>query len=336
MAKPLFPADPQVILAPYADRETWLEYRRDGIGGSEVGSLIGSNKYSTAEDVWLEKIEGLQPEFTRAQEERMEAGRRMENAILDWSAARLGLTVEHESLPELVADSEHPWRRASMDGVGFTEDASPAAILEAKNVGSHQTEGSLLTQYRDQVLWYEGITGIHHGYLCALIGGQDLLIIPVEWDEMRFEALCEVADQFWHEHIQLESKPTLANFPPHPDALKGKYPGDPDADRPSFTEEEGDEFVTLAARHKNLKKRAATLDAEIGEVESAMKTKMGDAEQAYVNGNMIAKWGIVTQQRVDLNQLREEFPDAAKTCTKPSTYRRFSVAAKAIALHEVV
>jgi predicted phage-related endonuclease len=334
MATLVFPADPEVLLGPDPVHDEWLAMRQRGVGGSEVGSLIGSNKYATAIDVYNEKALNIRPEFTPAQLERMESGNRMEKAIVEWGADKLRLTVEHDSIPGLMCDRDHSWRRASIDGLGFAGD-SPAAVLEAKNVGSYHTEGSLVAQYRDQVLWYCGVLGVHHGYLLALVGGQDLLTIPIEWDGLRFEQLCSVVDRFWHEHVQIEVPPTFEDFPPHVSLVAERYQGDTDVTSPTFTDAEGDEFLTLAARHKDLKKRARTLDSEIGEVEASIKMKMGDSEVAYVSGNLIAKWAVVHSTKVDRKKLEADFPKAAEAVIGPSVYRRFSIAAKSIRLEEV-
>ena len=36
-------------------REEWLRERKTYLGGSDLGSIIGANKYKTALDVYLEK-----------------------------------------------------------------------------------------------------------------------------------------------------------------------------------------------------------------------------------------------------------------------------------------
>ena len=41
--------------------ETWLQYRRNGIGGSDAAAVIGLSPYKTARDVYFEKL-GREPE----------------------------------------------------------------------------------------------------------------------------------------------------------------------------------------------------------------------------------------------------------------------------------
>ena len=37
------------------EREQWLDWRRKGIGGSDVAAIVGLNKYKSALSVFLEK-----------------------------------------------------------------------------------------------------------------------------------------------------------------------------------------------------------------------------------------------------------------------------------------
>ena len=36
-------------------REEWLEYRKLGIGGSDVAAILGISKWKSAIDLWLDK-----------------------------------------------------------------------------------------------------------------------------------------------------------------------------------------------------------------------------------------------------------------------------------------
>ena len=58
------------------DHETWLQYRKKGIGGSDAGSICGLNPYSTAISVFQDKTQ-LQVE-EKADNEAMRQGRDLE------------------------------------------------------------------------------------------------------------------------------------------------------------------------------------------------------------------------------------------------------------------
>ena len=48
---------PQVLVNTSSlSREEWLEYRRRGIGGSDVAAVFGLSPYLTARDLYYDKI----------------------------------------------------------------------------------------------------------------------------------------------------------------------------------------------------------------------------------------------------------------------------------------
>ncbi|EAC2591077.1 hypothetical protein JT90_16020, partial [Listeria monocytogenes] len=44
------------------DRTQWLLTRRQGIGGSDAGIIMGLNKYKTAFELWLDKTGQILPD----------------------------------------------------------------------------------------------------------------------------------------------------------------------------------------------------------------------------------------------------------------------------------
>ena len=45
-----------------AAHDEWLAFRTKGVGGSDMGTILGLNPYSTPYDLWLEKTGRQQPE----------------------------------------------------------------------------------------------------------------------------------------------------------------------------------------------------------------------------------------------------------------------------------
>ena len=66
------------ILGPYESREAWLEARRAGLGGSDIGCLLGLSTFTSELEVYYSKTGDYQPEVS----ERMEIGRDIETWIL--------------------------------------------------------------------------------------------------------------------------------------------------------------------------------------------------------------------------------------------------------------
>jgi predicted phage-related endonuclease len=51
----------KVVLPAEASREEWLAARRLGIGGSDIGALLGASPWSTPLDVWADKTGQAEP-----------------------------------------------------------------------------------------------------------------------------------------------------------------------------------------------------------------------------------------------------------------------------------
>ena len=51
-----------MILADPKTREEWLESRRQGIGGSDAGCIVGANPWKSARQLWREKIGADKPD----------------------------------------------------------------------------------------------------------------------------------------------------------------------------------------------------------------------------------------------------------------------------------
>ena len=51
----------ELVSTENMDEETWLEYRRKGIGGSDAAAVLGVSPYKTARDVYFEKL-GRKPD----------------------------------------------------------------------------------------------------------------------------------------------------------------------------------------------------------------------------------------------------------------------------------
>ena len=327
MATPLFPNDPKVLIDYDGERDAWLDERRKGIGGTDIGKIIGTSKYGTALEVWKSKTEDWEEEFSEAAQRRMKAGLMMENAILDWAADELGVQVEHSTLPQLMCDRDRPFMRASIDGAAWApgEGGYPAAILDAKNVGGHHTESSLFEAYESQLIWYMGITGVHHAYICALLAGQDLLIVPVEWDGARCDWMVERAEEFWLECVVAGEIPTPEKFPPHNSITSRMWEGDPDLPQVNLEGPDGLRIATLAQEYRDMKKRERNVKSRLDEIQAEIKVEMGDAEYLSVNSTIAAKWGIVQSRKVNNDKLKEDYPEVYEDVAYTSTYRRFTV-----------
>ncbi len=70
------------------NKEQWLKERKTYIGGSDLGSIAGVNKYKSALDVYLDKTGDSIEEITN---EKCYWGNRLESVVADEYAKRTGI-----------------------------------------------------------------------------------------------------------------------------------------------------------------------------------------------------------------------------------------------------
>lgn len=93
------------------DHETWLQYRKKGIGGSDAGSICGLNPYSTAISVFQDKTQ-LQAE-EKADNEAMRQGRDLEEYVARRFTEETGKKVRRANA--IFYKEEQPFMLANVD-----------------------------------------------------------------------------------------------------------------------------------------------------------------------------------------------------------------------------
>ena len=94
-------------------REDWLEYRKKGIGGSDVAAIMGISPFATIRDLFYNKT-GVQPVIQEEEESNWvakEVGHRLEDLVAEIFSKKTGLEVfpvrvmfRHPLYPFMLAD----------------------------------------------------------------------------------------------------------------------------------------------------------------------------------------------------------------------------------------
>lgn len=114
-------------------KEAWREERKKGIGGSDVGAILGLSEYKSAFDVYYEKIGARnQKELSAKARATLEIGNRLEDLIAD---------MFQEKYPSIQVINDHtmyqhekyPFMLANLDRLLIMPD-NRRAIMECKTV----------------------------------------------------------------------------------------------------------------------------------------------------------------------------------------------------------
>lgn len=307
------------ILAIRGDRESWLAWRRQGIGGSDAAAVCGLDPYRTPYALFLEKMGVLD---SAEENERMLWGRLLEPPIADEFERRQGLWVCQRQL--MSVHPERSWQRATLDGKVFDNPAGDGAslgIYEGKTTHAHWesdwAEG-VPERYTLQIQHNMAVTDDERAYVTCLIGGQKLVIHVVERDDELIGMLVDLETDFWR-RVQEGTPPPIDGSEATADAIRAAFPM---AD-PGEAVELPDEALELVREIEAAQAEEKVAHERLQQAKSQLMAQLGGAAIGMYAGRELVTWKSVTARRLDSDALKQAHPEIVAEFTKESSYRRF-------------
>ena len=259
--------DLQKISTKGMSHDEWLQIRKERIGGSEAGAIIGLSEYATAVSVWADK-KGITP--AKADNEAMRQGRDLEQYVADRFTEATGKKVRREN--NILVNPDYPFAHANVDRVIIGEDA----LLECKTTSVLNTKLFRGTEFPDkyyaQCVHYLAVTGCRKIYLAVLILGNDFKVYELERDEAEIASLMAAEKEFYG-YLQSDEIPPVDGLKPTTDALGAIFgDGDPDAPDADLTGFEGD-----IRRYVDLKAEIKAKENDLDLLANNIKVAMGDS-----------------------------------------------------------
>lgn len=333
-------SDPEAFLAKFTnckvlstaeqdvDEEAWLAARTKGIGGSDIGTICGVNKYSTPRLLYFKKTGQYEDSetmgFSEAAKERMHFGHKLEPVVADEYVQRTGKRAV--ICPATLQHKDYPWALANIDRVLVDENDTPYGLLEIKTADARLLKdwenGDMPTSYIYQLQWYLFVTNLEYGAFAALIGGNRFVMIEV-WrnDALIHEEMVPKADTFWNYNVRNMIVPEVTGVDADGDMNKELY-ANVEKDTEAILEDAED--YDLAQYILESKAEIKRLETEVKKATFKLQTKIGTKERGVTPGHIIS-WKPVTTKRVDSDTLKTEYPEVYAACVRPSTYRRFTI-----------
>lgn len=196
----------------FASHQDWLDARREGVGGSDVGQILGVSPWGDAAAVWDAKVH----EVDVPESEPMRIGSLLEPQVLQLAHEYLrseGYLVVHEAEPDMCVLEDDPVCRYSPDGfVTIVDGVSESKVLLEAKVTSKMPDEPL-PSWVAQVKWGMGITGRDVALITALCGSR-ASYFWVESDPVWFADARVRVRQFWDEHVVSEVRPVIVPVDP--------------------------------------------------------------------------------------------------------------------------
>lgn len=293
------------------NRAEWLEYRKSGIGSSEVATIVGLNPFDTPYQLWRRKL-GMDD----AKEETfaMKAGHYLENAVSQfWSDATGREVIKSSAGDWLIVNIEKDYMRVSPDRTYWLDgkkNATNKGILECKTTQKSIDGEDIPKHWFVQVQYQLGVAELTQGSLAWLSSGRefgyrDLALVPdfYGW-------LVEEVERFWVDNILGRKEPGATSVR---DVLL-KYNRHTDGK----VTEVGDDIFAAYNELKGLKDELAALEERKEALEATIKLGFGDSEAISYGGQTIATWKAPKPGlKFDDKAFKAAHPDLVTEFSKP-------------------
>jgi putative phage-type endonuclease len=184
--------------------EQWHRLRAKSIGASESAAILNLSPFTTAYQLWEQKILGT----TTQSNPSMRRGLELEPAALAWVNEELSSDMQ----PKMIQSSEYPWKIATLDG--FSSDGKVAVEIKHANLAVHQLAraGKAIdyysTQLQSQMICAE-CDSMYFLSCYEVDGVMERVLVEVQRDEELCAKILEAEKIFYYEHMLKEVPPPL-------------------------------------------------------------------------------------------------------------------------------
>jgi putative phage-type endonuclease len=294
------------------NNQDFANLRAKSLGGSDIGAILGFNRYRSTVDVWLEKT-------SRTVHEADSLPIRFGNFAEEFVASEYSLSTGYSlvSHPTALIHPQYKYMHGHIDR--FISDhpsiydvsgsmvakrvlecktANPFARQEWGELGSDQVPMTYLAQ----CVWYLAITGLEQADLAVLFGNADFRVYEIPRDQELEEMMIDRARIFWEEHV-------LKDVPPSAQTesdLKLLFP----KSRASKSIETSKEMCELISKMQAIQSQIASYEEEISQIKQSIMGQMQDAEVMTHEGQVLATWKTPKPStRIDTKRLAQDHPD---------------------------
>ncbi len=312
-------------------RPEWLAERRNSIGGSELGAILGMNSYCSPYTVWAIKT-GLLDEDE--DNESMRQGRDLEEYVAQRFAEKSGLKVRRENA--IIRNDDFPYIHANIDRkiVGIN------AGLECKTANAFAMKrykgGDFPESYYAQCVTYMAVREFDRYYLAALILGLDFKIYQLTriendtcpaWCESsvyvsdeEIKALRQIAIEFWEDNVKKGIPPQMDGSNSTTETLHTIY-----ADSKPGTETDLSDVETNIKHYIEIGKTIKELEKEQEKQKQKIQLSLQDNETGH-SGKYTVTWKNSQRRSFDMKAFEDENPDIdLSEYYKTTTFRTFRV-----------
>lgn len=293
-------------------KEDWLAQRKKGIGGSDISSIMGLNKYKSALELYLDKT-GQLPE---SDEENLaaELGLELEDFLakkfVKWLDKEKG-KVEEIIKPDCIyQDDTIDYFLVNFDRLIKDDVLIPVELKTTNEFNRDEwKDDEVPDAYFLQCQWQMMICDAPYCYLAYLIGNRTFNVKTIPRNQKVIDNLIKQAKIFWEEFV-------LKEIPPAPDGSMSAK----DALNIIYADDKSDEPLDLTKdlkldyeAYKINRGQAKALDNQANEIKQRFMALMGNNTFATVTIDDKVK------------KIRYRNIDRAGYTVEPKTFKQFNI-----------
>ncbi|MEG0899053.1 MAG: YqaJ viral recombinase family protein [Oscillospiraceae bacterium] len=287
----------------YKDRSEWLKYRKAGfvVGSSDVGTILGLNKYLTPLKMWEQYRDGASNE----ENQNTSRGVYMEDGISKWFESETGnKIVKRSSEIRVYHNDKYPeWMECAPDREVFKGDRKCRALLEVKDtrlVVDMEDLNSIPDIWYAQIQFQMGISGYKQTYICICDGNKSLQYRLFDFDEDYFEYIVNYVITWVDTHITKGIAPAAETA----NDVCSIYPHSTDKVL-RVNMDVYDKWCELCVKRAEL----GRIEKEVEILKNDIVVIFDDSDTMEYEGHKLATYKSSVRTSVDTKRLMAEFTD---------------------------
>lgn len=195
-------------------RSKFLARRRAGVGGSDVGPILGVDTFRDSLDVWTSKVKPV-PEEERFQNPQMIRGTMLEPIVATLYLEETGRKLR---LGKFRRHGKHRRFIGHPDRIVLATSKDPKTIYEGPGVLELKTANRFVfSRMKEHGLPQSYVLQLqHYMAICRMKWGAFAVLCPEPWefvtfvmdfDAELFEEVATVLNRFWTDHVETKNPP---------------------------------------------------------------------------------------------------------------------------------
>lgn len=298
--------------------EEWHELRSQGLGGSDIGTMLGLNPYKSKYQLWLEKTGQTQaPDIS--DKIAIQIGNELEDLVARMFEQETGLKVQRDNKTHY--HKKHNFLIANID----RKIVGQKALLECKTTSafsaSQWDEDEIPASYLMQVQHYLNVLDYDYAYIAVIIGNHDFKYKRIDRDQELIDMYMVEAVEFWEQNVQQKIPPKIDGIIQKETIAYLSEKIEEENSMPATTEQ-----IEIIENIQYFKEQEKLFKDQKSTFEDKLKVSMAENNLSILTGELYkVVWKTFETNRFDSNKFKKDYPDLYQKYVKTSQSNRLTI-----------